>query len=149
MRTNKVDYCRIHGYDIFYNNAFLHPKMDWFWAKRPKPQLIKAAMLAHPEADWIFWVDSDAAFTDMDFKIPLERFKDYDMVTGGRAESKEKTWLSVNSGVILFRNCKWAMDFVQEWADMGAQSPKFEEWGRIVMATFEDKIDAYTDDQSD
>ncbi|MCD7471024.1 Anthocyanidin 3-O-glucosyltransferase 7 [Datura stramonium] len=24
---NKVDYCRIHGYDIFYNNILLQPKM--------------------------------------------------------------------------------------------------------------------------
>eukprot|EP00261_Vitis_vinifera_P032664 XP_019073907.1 PREDICTED: LOW QUALITY PROTEIN: galactomannan galactosyltransferase 1-like [Vitis vinifera] len=30
---NKVDYCRIHGYDIFYNNVLLQPKMFTFWAK--------------------------------------------------------------------------------------------------------------------
>ncbi|KAM1003996.1 hypothetical protein ACFX13_004317 [Malus domestica] len=24
---NKVDYCRLHGYDIFYNNLALHPKV--------------------------------------------------------------------------------------------------------------------------
>ncbi|GAB4846876.1 hypothetical protein Ancab_025884, partial [Ancistrocladus abbreviatus] len=142
---NKVDYCRIHDYYIFYNNAFLHPKMVGYWAK---PQLIKAAMLAHPETEWILWVDSDAAFTDMDSKIPLEKFKDYNMVIGGRAELMKKSWLSVNSGVVLLRNSQWAMDFVEEWAKMGPQSPKFEDWGRIFMATFEDKEDSNTDDQS-
>ncbi|RVX23676.1 Galactomannan galactosyltransferase 1 [Vitis vinifera] len=64
---NKVDYCRIHGYDIFYNNVLLQPKMFTFWAKLP---VVRAAMMAHPEAEWIWWVDSDAAFTDMDFKLP-------------------------------------------------------------------------------
>ncbi|KAI3785150.1 hypothetical protein L1987_44263 [Smallanthus sonchifolius] len=49
---NKVDYCRIHGYDIFYNNVLLHPQMHTFWAKLPA---VRAAMLAHPEAEWIWW----------------------------------------------------------------------------------------------
>lgn len=26
MFKNKVDYCRIHGYDIFYNNILFHPR---------------------------------------------------------------------------------------------------------------------------
>ncbi|GMJ08056.1 MANNAN ALPHA GALACTOSYL TRANSFERASE1, MUCILAGE-RELATED10 [Hibiscus trionum] len=78
---NKVDYCRIHGYDIFYNNLLLvlHPKMGSFWAKLP---VVKAAMLTHLEAEWIWWVDSDALFTDMEFKLPLER------------------------------NCQWSMDLI-------------------------------------
>ncbi|GFP99400.1 putative glycosyltransferase 7, partial [Phtheirospermum japonicum] len=56
---NKVDYARRHGIDRFYNNVLLQPKMFSFWAKTPT---VKAAMLAHPEAEWIWWVDSDAAF---------------------------------------------------------------------------------------
>ncbi|GFY81073.1 Galactosyl transferase GMA12/MNN10 family protein [Actinidia rufa] len=56
-------------YDVFYNNALLHPKMGSFWAKIP---VVRAAMVAHPEAEWIWWVDSDAVFTDMDFVPPLE-----------------------------------------------------------------------------
>lgn len=68
---NKVDYCRIHGYDIFYSNVLFHPKMVTWWCKIP---LVRAAMIAHPEAEWIWWVDSDAAFTDMDFKLPLDRY---------------------------------------------------------------------------
>ncbi|KAH7847674.1 hypothetical protein Vadar_028810 [Vaccinium darrowii] len=71
---NKVDYCRIHGYDIFYNNVFFHPQMLGLWVKLPG---VRATMLAHPEAEWIFWVDADAVFTDMDFKLPLEKYKDH------------------------------------------------------------------------
>ncbi|KAM1362479.1 hypothetical protein ACFX13_028135 [Malus domestica] len=45
---NKVDYCRLHGHEIFYNNAHLHPKMDSYWAKLP---VIRAAMLAHRKSN--------------------------------------------------------------------------------------------------
>ncbi|KAL9269750.1 Galactomannan galactosyltransferase 1-like protein [Drosera capensis] len=77
---NKVDHCRIHGYQIFYNSALLQPKMSDYWAKIPA---ITAAMMAHPEAEWIFWIDSDAAFTDMNFKIPLKRYEDNNLVFNG------------------------------------------------------------------
>ncbi|KAI3841490.1 hypothetical protein MKW92_039246 [Papaver armeniacum] len=55
--SGDIDYCRIHGYDIFYNNALFQPKMTGCWAKLP---LVRAAMIAHPETEWIWWVDSDA-----------------------------------------------------------------------------------------
>ncbi|KAG5614520.1 hypothetical protein H5410_014344 [Solanum commersonii] len=44
-------YSRIHGYDIFYNDVLLEPKMFFFWAKLPS---VRAAMVAHPEAEWIW-----------------------------------------------------------------------------------------------
>ncbi|CAN0887727.1 Galactomannan galactosyltransferase 1 [Linum grandiflorum] len=47
---NKVDYYWIHRIDIFYNNVLLHPKMPSFWVKLP---VVKAAMVAHPEVEWI------------------------------------------------------------------------------------------------
>ncbi|KAK7849248.1 glycosyltransferase 6 [Quercus suber] len=112
---NKVDYCRIHGYDIFYNNAYLHPKMDAYWAKFP---VIRAAMLAHPEVEWIWWIDSDAVFTDMEFKVPLDR------------------------------NCQWSMDLVNDWAEMGPNSPNYEKWGQLQLSTFKDKTYPHSDDQS-
>jgi len=67
---NKVDYCRLHGIELLYNNALLEPSMVAFWAKIP---IVRAAMLAHPEAEWVWWVDADAVFTDMDFSLPLAR----------------------------------------------------------------------------
>ncbi|KAH9613287.1 hypothetical protein KSS87_004447, partial [Heliosperma pusillum] len=93
---NKVDYCRIHGHDIFYNNVLLHQGMFGFWAKYP---LVKAAMLAHPEAEWIWWVDSDAVFTDMDFDLPLEKYKAYNLVAYGWPDIiyKQKSAMGVNA----------------------------------------------------
>ncbi|KAG5528400.1 hypothetical protein RHGRI_029164 [Rhododendron griersonianum] len=144
---NKVDYSRIHGYDIFYNNAFLHPKMASWWIKMP---LLRATMLAHPEAEWIFWVDSDAIFTDMDFKLPLEKYKDHNLVVHGWSflVYEKKSWGAVNAGVFFIRNCQWSMEFLEVWAEMGPQTPNYKKWGQILTSTMSDKMDPESDDQS-
>ncbi|KAG5528392.1 hypothetical protein RHGRI_029156 [Rhododendron griersonianum] len=144
---NKVDYCRIHGYNIFYNNAFLHPKMVSWWTKMP---MLRAAMLAHPEVEWIFWVDSDAIFTDMDFKPPLEKYKDHNLVVHGWHSKvyEEKSWGGVNAGVFFIRNCQWSMEFLEVWTKMGPQTPNYEKWGQILTSTMSDKTDPESDDQS-
>lgn len=144
---NKVDYCRIHGYDIFYNNLLLHPKMKSFWAKLP---VVKAAMLAHPEAEWIWWIDSDAAITDMEFKVPLERYKDHNMVVHGWPGEiyQKRSWTSLNAGVFLIRNCQWSMELIDTWANMGPMSPDFEKWGQIQRSVLKNKLYPDSDDQS-
>ncbi|CAI9282807.1 unnamed protein product [Lactuca saligna] len=144
---NKVDYCRIHGYDIFYNNVLLHPQMHTFWAKIPA---VRAAMLAHPESEWIWWVDSDAAFTDMDFKLPLHRYKDHNFVVHGWPELiyRKKSWTSLNAGVFLIRNSQWALDFMDVWSGMGPQTPDYEKWGEILRETCKDKSFPESDDQT-
>ncbi|KAK6923161.1 Glycosyltransferase 34 [Dillenia turbinata] len=144
---NKVDYCRIHGCDVFYNNALLHPKMTTFWAKLP---VVKAAMLAHPEAEWIWWVDSDALFTDMEFTLPLGRYKAHNLVVHGWAHLiyEKKSWVSLNAGVFLIRNCQWSMDFMDVWASMGPQTPNYDSWGKIQKSIFKDKMFPESDDQT-
>ncbi|KAK6125347.1 hypothetical protein DH2020_040916 [Rehmannia glutinosa] len=144
---NKVDYCRIHGYDIFYNNAFLDPQMRSYWAKIP---ILRAAMVAHPEVEWLFWVDSDAIFTDMEFRVPFERYKDHNLVVHGWPNLiyEKKSWVAVNAGVFLIRNCQWAMDFLDVWAGMGPRSPDYSEWGRVLRSTLKDKLFPESDDQS-
>nr|GEX13466.1 putative glycosyltransferase 7 [Tanacetum cinerariifolium] len=144
---NKVDYCRIHGYDIFYNNVLFQPEMFTYWAKIPA---VRATMLAHPEAEWIWWVDSDAVFTDMDFKLPLDRYKDYNFVVHGWPDLiyKKKSWTSLNAGVFLIRNSQWALDFMDVWSSMGPQSPNYEKWGEILRETCKDKFFPESDDQT-
>ncbi|GER30991.1 galactosyl transferase GMA12/MNN10 family protein [Striga asiatica] len=144
---NKVDYCRIHGWEIFYNNAFLDPAMKSVWAKVP---IIRAAMLARPDVEWLFWVDSDAIFTDMDFEIPFDKYKDHNLVIHGWPDMiyKEKSWVSVNTGAVLIRNCQWAMDFLDVWAGMSPRSPNYAEWGRILSSTLTDKKSPRPDEQS-
>ncbi|XP_027178706.1 glycosyltransferase 6-like [Coffea eugenioides] len=144
---NKVDYCRIHGCDVFYNNAYLNPKMKSYWAKIP---LIRASMLAHPEAEWIWWMDSDAIFTDMDFKVPLRRYKHHNFVVHGWPNLiyEKKSWVAVNAGIFLIRNCQWSMEFLDAWARMGPQSPEYARWGQTLRSAFKDKMFPESDDQS-
>ncbi|GFY93720.1 Galactosyl transferase GMA12/MNN10 family protein [Actinidia rufa] len=145
--ANKVDYCRRHGYDVFYNNALLHPKMGSFWAKIPA---VRAAMVAHPETEWIWWVDSDAVFTDMDFVPPLERYKDYNLVVGGSPELvyKHPSSIGLHAGVFYIRNCQWSMNFIEAWAKMGPQTPNYEKWGPILKLTIHDKLYPESDDET-
>ncbi|PWZ05755.1 putative xyloglucan 6-xylosyltransferase 1 [Zea mays] len=47
---NKMDYCRVHGIEVFYNMALLDAEMAGFWAKLP---LMRALLLAHPEVEFL------------------------------------------------------------------------------------------------
>ncbi|XP_051115500.1 putative glycosyltransferase 7 [Andrographis paniculata] len=144
---NKVDYARRHGIDVFYNNVLLQPQMFSFWAKTPT---VKAAMLAHPEVEWIWWIDSDAAFTDMDFVLPLDRYKSHNLVIHGWPDMifEKKSWTSINAGVFLIRNCQWAMEFMDAWSKMGPQAPQYDKWGQIQRSIFKDKSLPESDDQT-
>lgn len=144
---NKVDYARIHGHEIFYSNALLHPKMNSYWAKLP---VVKAAMLAHPEAEWIWWVDSDAIFTDMEFKPPLHRYRQHNLVVHGWPNIiyDKPSWTALNAGVFLIRNCQWSMDLIDTWKSMGPVSPDYKKWGPIQRSIFKDKLFPESDDQT-
>ncbi|CBI36830.3 unnamed protein product, partial [Vitis vinifera] len=94
---NKIDYCRLHGIEIFYNMALLDAEMAGFWAKLP---LIRKLLLSHPEVEFLWWMDSDAMFTDMAFELPWERYKDYNFVMHGWNEMvyDQKNWIGLNTG---------------------------------------------------
>ncbi|XP_074308872.1 glycosyltransferase 6-like [Silene latifolia] len=144
---NKVDYCRIHGHDIFYNNVLLHQGMYAYWAKYP---LVKAAMLSHPEAEWIWWIDSDAVFTDMDFNLPLEKYKAYNLIVYGWPDAlyEHKSSMGLNAGVFLIRNCQWSMNILDRWASFGPQTENFAKWGQIQKAVFPNMENPTSDDQA-
>ncbi|XP_027178708.1 glycosyltransferase 6-like [Coffea eugenioides] len=144
---NKADYSRIHGYDIFYNTACLDPKLCNVWAK---VALIRAAMVAHPEAEWIWWMDSDAVFTDMYFKVPLQRYKQHNLVVPGWPDMvyEKKSWVSLNTGSFFTRNCQWSLDFLDVWARMSPRSPDYKFWSETLMSTLSDKMFPGADEQS-
>eukprot|EP01018_Ginkgo_biloba_P040012 Gb_27912 [translate_table: standard] len=144
---NKVDYCRLHGLDMFYNTVLLQPKMHTFWAKIP---LVRASMLAHPEAEWIWWVDSDAAITDMEFEMPLERYANHNLVVHGweHLVYQKRSWVGLNAGIFLIRNCEWSMEFMDRWASMGPQSPLYVSSGKLLSDTLSDRAFKDSDDQS-
>ncbi|XP_057789040.1 putative glycosyltransferase 7 [Salvia miltiorrhiza] len=123
---NKVDYCRIHGYNVFYSDGFSN------WA------VIRAAMVAHPQVEWLLWAEAHVVYTDMDFEIPLERYKDHNLVVHGRPEAM-KMGPGSGPGLFLIRNCEWSMQFLDIWAGMGP-GPEYRKWGGILESTFKDMI---------
>ncbi|KAK6122613.1 hypothetical protein DH2020_043649 [Rehmannia glutinosa] len=115
---NKIDYCRLHGIEIFYNMALLDAEMAGFWAKLP---LIRKLLLSHPEVEFLWWMDSDAMFTDMAFEVPWERYKDHNFVMHGWNEMvyDQKNWIGLNTEVSCYGivNGHWIFSIV--WPQWG------------------------------
>ncbi|CAD6253636.1 unnamed protein product [Miscanthus lutarioriparius] len=148
---NKLDYCRLHGIELLYNTALLEPSMVAYWAKIPA---VRAAMLAHPDAEWVWWVDADAVFTDMDFSLPLARYNRHGhnlVVYGWEREvyaEERPSWVGLNAGVFLIRNCQWSLDLMDAWARMGPPSPEYARWGKTLREELDGKPNDESDDQS-
>lgn len=144
---NKIDYCRLHGIEIVYNMAHLDKELAGYWAKLP---LIRRLMLSHPEVEWIWWMDSDAMFTDMVFEIPASKYDSYNMVVHGYPDLmfEQKSWIALNTGSFLFRNCQWSLDLLDAWAPMGPKGVIREEAGKILTANLKGRPAFEADDQS-
>uniref|UniRef100_A0A5B6ZLX4 xyloglucan 6-xylosyltransferase n=1 Tax=Davidia involucrata TaxID=16924 RepID=A0A5B6ZLX4_DAVIN len=144
---NKIDYCRLHGIEIVYNMAHLDKELAGYWAKLP---LIRRLMLSHPEVEWIWWMDSDALFTDMSFEIPLSKYDNHNLVIHGYPDLlfNQKSWIALNTGSFLFRNCQWSLDLLDVWAPMGPKGPIRDEAGKILTANLKGRPAFEADDQS-
>ncbi|KAL0368235.1 UNVERIFIED_CONTAM: Xyloglucan 6-xylosyltransferase 2 [Sesamum calycinum] len=144
---NKIDYCRLHGIEIFYNMALLDAEMAGFWAKLP---LIRKLLLSHPEVEFLWWMDSDAMFTDMAYELPWERYKDHNFVMHGWNEMiyDQKNWIGLNTGSFLLRNCQWSLDILDTWAPMGPKGKIREEAGKLLTRELKDRPVFEADDQS-
>ncbi|KAG6435436.1 hypothetical protein SASPL_100310 [Salvia splendens] len=144
---NKIDYTRVHGIEIFYNMALLDAEMAGFWAKLP---LIRKLLLSHPEVEFLWWMDSDAMFTDMAYEVPWERYKDHNFVMHGWDEMiyDEKNWIGLNTGSFLLRNCQWSLDILDTWAPMGPKGKVREDAGKILTRELKGRPVFEADDQS-
>lgn len=144
---NKIDYCRVHGLEIFYSTALLDAEMAGFWAKLP---LIRNLLLGHPEVEFLWWMDSDAMFTDMTFEVPWERYKDYNLVMHGWNEMvyDQKNWIGLNTGSFLLRNCQWSLDILDAWAPMGPKGKVRDDAGKKLTKELKDRPAFEADDQS-
>ncbi|CAK9184137.1 unnamed protein product [Ilex paraguariensis] len=85
-----------------------------------------------------------------EFKLPLEKYKNYNLVVDGWSSMiyESRSWVGLNAGVILIRTCKWPMALMKEWANMGLISPNYEEWAHILSSTLKLKATQVSDDQS-
>ncbi|XP_033128122.1 xyloglucan 6-xylosyltransferase 4 isoform X1 [Brassica rapa] len=144
---NKIDYCRIHGIEIVYNMAHLDEELSGYWTKLP---MIRRLMLSHPEVEWIWWMDSDALFTDILFEIPMSRYEKHNLVIHGYPDLlfNQMSWVALNTGVFLLRNCQWSLDLLDAWAPMGPKGPIREEAGKVLTAYLKGRPAFEADDQS-
>jgi xyloglucan 6-xylosyltransferase len=144
---NKIDYCRLHGIEIVYNMAHLDKELAGYWAKLP---LIRRLMLSHPEIEWIWWMDSDALFTDMAFELPLQKYKDHNLIIHGYPDLlfEQHSWIALNTGSFLLRNCQWSLDLLDAWAPMGPKGIVRELAGKILTANLKGRPAFEADDQS-
>ncbi|ONI28301.1 hypothetical protein PRUPE_1G136700 [Prunus persica] len=126
---NKIDYCRIHGIEIFYNFALLDAEMP---------------------VEFLWWMDSDAMFTDMAFEVPWERYKDHNFVMHGWNEMvyDQKNWIGLNTGSFLLRNCQWSLDILDVWAPMGPKGKIRDEAGKVLTRELKGRPVFEADDQS-
>lgn len=144
---NKVDYCRLHGIELVHNLAHLDRELAGYWAKLP---LLRRLMLSHPEVEWIWWMDSDAFFTDMAFEIPLSKYDAHNLVVHGYPDLmfEKKSWIALNTGSFLLRNCQWSLDLLDAWAPMGPKGVVREAAGRLLTANLQGRPAFEADDQS-
>lgn len=144
---NKIDYCRMHNIEIVYNLAHLDDELSGYWSKLP---LIRKLMLSHPEVEWIWWMDSDAFFTDMLFEIPMSKYNGYNIIIHGYPNLllEEKSWIALNTGSFLLKNCQWSLDLLDAWAPMGPKGRVRDEAGKILTANLKGRPSFEADDQS-
>lgn len=144
---NKIDYGRLHGIEIFYNMALLDAELSGFWAKLP---LIRSLLLSHPEVEFLWWMDSDAMFTDMAFELPWKKYEGYNLVMHGWKEMvfDQKNWIGLNTGSFLIRNCQWALDLLDEWATMEPKGKIRVDAGKLLTKELKDRPAFEANDQS-
>ncbi|CAH9133035.1 unnamed protein product [Cuscuta epithymum] len=144
---NKIDYCRVHGIEVFYNMALLDPEMSGFWAKLP---LLRKLLISHPEVELLWWMDSDAMFTDMAFELPWERYKDSNLVLHGWGHEvyEKKNWIGLNTGSFLLRNTQWSLDLLDELAPMGPKGKVRDDAGALLTQELKGRPVFEADDQS-
>ncbi|KAL5205197.1 hypothetical protein ABZP36_033406 [Zizania latifolia] len=144
---NKIDYCRIHGIEIVHNMAHLDRELAGYWAKLP---LLRRLMLSHPEVEWVWWMDSDALFTDMAFELPFERYEGRNLVIHGYPDLlfRQRSWIALNTGSFLLRNCQWSLELLDAWAPMGPKGHVRDEAGKLLTASLTGRPAFEADDQS-
>jgi xyloglucan 6-xylosyltransferase len=125
----------------------LDKELAGYWAKLP---LLRRLMLSHPEVEWIWWLDSDALFTDMVFEIPLWKYNNHNLVIHGYPDLlfDQKSWIVLNTGSFLFRNCQWSLDLLDAWKILTAKGPVRDEVGKILTANMKGRPAVEADDQS-
>ncbi|EES15672.1 probable glycosyltransferase 3 [Sorghum bicolor] len=153
---NRLDYCRLHGVEMVHVTARLEdPELSSSsssggaggWAKLA---LLRRLMLAHPEVEWLWWLDAGALVTDMGFELPLARYEGAHLVVHGNSYLlfQRRSWDAASTASFLLRNCQWSLDLLDAWAVMAPRGRARDDAGRLLTATLAGRPEGEADDQS-
>ncbi|CAM6089183.1 unnamed protein product [Calypogeia fissa] len=149
---NKIDYCRLHGIELFYNMAVVDKDLTGWWSKLV---LLRMLMLKNPGVEWLWWMDSDAVITNMGFEIPFESKYNvnggYNLVMYGQEDLlyEEKIYTALNTGNFFIRNCQWSIDLLDRWASFAATPELIEKNGELLSNFLTQRpANSEADDQS-
>lgn len=121
--VNHARYCERHGYDYLFD-ATPYP------LKTPFDQKLTCVLksLKRFSSEWLFWIDDDAYFMQMD--RPLDQFvevpDDVFMVICASPVTAGDGWSAINSGLFFLRNCEASADFIQSALDVNHKD--VEQW---------------------
>ncbi len=107
-------YSGLHSYDYMFVQEFkfsdklIDPEVDFSWFKVAK--CLELLKLAH--WDYIFWIDADSIFWNMNRNFDDLFALEKDFVFTG------DSWDVFNGGHFLVRNSKWSILFLQDWLSM-------------------------------
>ncbi|CAF1913629.1 unnamed protein product [Brassica napus] len=118
-----------------------------FSNSRVKLLAVKAVMIAHPKAEWFWWIDSDESFIVMEFMASLHyRYQNLVVYGWPCITYVIQSWIVVNADVFHIGNCQWSMEVIDTGKSMGPASLEYAKWGSIQKTTSKDKLFPKSDD---
>jgi len=125
---NRLHYVQRHGWKLYWCTDTVDPnyagiKENPMWNK---PVLLSKLLESNVTngIEWLFWIDSDAIFMDMDFDLPLDEYEQlgYSLVLWGETRMVDEaapSYFGLNAGVLLLRNNEWTRTFLRRILDAG------------------------------
>ncbi|GJN28302.1 hypothetical protein PR202_gb16411 [Eleusine coracana subsp. coracana] len=85
----------------------------------------------------------------MAFELPLSRYEGKNLVIHGYPDLLDRrSWISLNAGIFLLRNCQWSLDLLDAWVQVGPKGPVRVEAGKMLTASLTGRPAFDADDQS-
>ncbi|KAK9239179.1 galactosyl transferase GMA12/MNN10 family-domain-containing protein [Lipomyces kononenkoae] len=158
VNENREDYCAFHGYEYqFLNISNFHSgDRPAVWSKIPA---IQETFRLHPDAEWVWWLDTDAIIMtpsldlaghvlnpeamkkrisyDAPFILPSGKdagfrvSRDMDLSKVDIVVSQDHQ--GVNAGSILFRRSEWTFAFLDMWIDPMYVNSGFERYEQDAL----------------
>ena len=108
-KENHKKYCDKYGYSY----VCIEDKINDFHPMWMKPDLILREL--NKGYDYVFWMDADSFFINMDISFDLFLKNKHDLITAGDEND------IVNTGHLLFKNTEWSIKFIEKW--LGFRKP--------------------------